>query len=239
MPKGLGTSTGLAKCPRSDHGGMLDFPAWLWLQSLIQGTTEFLPVSSTGHLGLGWALLERFGMGVPQPDEQQLIDIALHVGTLIAVIVYFARDLVQVAAGGVALFMPQPTSRQDPRTRLFLYVFLSSVPILLIGAFPPLAEWREPIKNNLPLIAFTTLIFGLLLGIADRLSWATGKLRDLSLWGAVFIGFMQCLALIPGVSRSGIVMTAGRFLGMEREAATRFAMLLSVPAISGAGFAAA
>ena len=214
---------------------MFDLPLWMWLQSLIQGITEFLPVSSTGHLGLSWALFERFGMDVPDPGEQQLIDIALHVGTLLAVIVYFARDMVQLTAGGLALFRRQEGSRQDPRTRLFLAVFVASIPILLIGAFPLTSALREPIKNSLPLIAATTVLFGLILWAADRFFWATGKLRTLSLWGAFFIGAMQCLALIPGVSRSGITMTAGRFLGLEREAATRFAMLLSVPAILGAG----
>lgn len=214
---------------------MFDLPLWMWLQSLIQGITEFLPVSSTGHLGLSWALFERFGMDVPSHGEQQLIDIALHVGTLLAVLVYFARDIVQLIAGGLALFRRQEGSRQDPRTRLFLAVFVASVPILLIGAFPLTAALREPIKNSLPLIAATTVLFGILLWAADRFFWATGKLRALSLSGAFFIGAMQCLALIPGVSRSGITMTAGRFLGLEREAATRFAMLLSVPAIFGAG----
>ena len=214
---------------------MFDLPAWMWLQSLIQGITEFLPVSSTGHLGLGWALFERLGMDIPPENEQQLIDIALHVGTLFAVIVYFARDMVQLTAGGLNLFSRQEVSRQDPRTRLFLAVFIASMPILLIGAFPLTAAMREPIKNSLPLIAATTVLFGLLLWAADRYSWATGKLRGVSLWGALFVGLMQCLALIPGVSRSGITMTAGRFLGLEREAATRFAMLLSVPAILGAG----
>ena len=214
---------------------MFDLPAWLWLQSLVQGVTEFLPVSSTGHLGLGWALFERFGIDVPSEQEQQLIDIALHVGTLLAVLIYFARDMVQLAAGGLALFLRQEGSRQDPRTHLFLVVFVASMPILLLGAFPLTAEIRELIKNNLSLIAATTILFGILLWIADRFFWATAKVRNLSLLGALFIGAMQCLALIPGVSRSGITITAGRFLGLEREGATRFAMLLSVPAILGAG----
>ena len=144
---------------------MIDIPLWLWLQALVQGVTEFLPVSSTGHLGLGWVLLEAWGFEVPSEGEQQLIDIALHVGTLFAVVAYFFGDLYRIAAGGLALFTRQQ-GRQDPRTHLFVRLIVASVPAFVLGLF--IAEFREGVKNDLSLIAATTLAFGLLLWIADR-----------------------------------------------------------------------
>lgn len=211
---------------------MFDVPAWLWIQALIQGATEFLPVSSTGHLGLSWAILPNLGFSVPRSADQQLIDIALHVGTLLAVILYFMGDVVRLIAGGIALFTHRQ-DRMDPRSRLFIRIVVASVPALMIGIL--IADFRSAYKNNLELIAATTIIFGLLMWVADRFFWSTTKLRHLSLRGAFFIGLMQCLSLIPGVSRSGITMTAGRFMGLEREQATRLSMLLSIPIILGAG----
>ena len=211
---------------------MFDIPVWLWLQAFIQGITEFLPVSSTGHLGLGWATLEALGFSVPSPADQQLIDIALHVGTLFAVIGYFFGPILQVLGGGIALFMPRK-ERQDPRTPVFIRLVIASLPALLVGLL--VSDFREAYKNDLALIAATTILFGILLWVADRFFWSTNKVRHMSLLGALFVGFFQCLALIPGVSRSGITITAGRFLGLEREEATRFSMLLSIPLILGAG----
>ncbi len=211
---------------------MIDIPLWIWLQALVQGITEFLPISSTGHLGLSWALLEGFGFEIPSEQQQQVLDIALHVGTLGAVIAYFFGDLVRVAAGGIALFTSDQ-SRPDPRSLLFVRLVVASVPAFLIGIL--ITEFRELYKNDMALIAFTTLAFGVLLWIADRFFWSTKKMRHMSLLGAFFIGLMQCLAFIPGVSRSGITITAARFLGLERVEATRFSMLLSVPLILGIG----
>lgn len=212
---------------------MIDIPLWIiWLQAVVQGITEFLPISSTGHLGLSWSLLESFGFQVPAQPKQQLIDIALHVGTLGAVVVYFFGDLVRVCAGGMALFTSNQ-SRPDPRSLLFVRLVVASVPAFLMGML--IADFRELHKNNMELIAAMTLGFGLLLWVADRFFWSTKKLRHMSLIGAFFISLMQCLSLIPGVSRSGITITAARFLGLERVEATRFSMLLSVPIILGAG----
>ena len=211
---------------------MIEVPIWVWLQALVQGITEFLPISSTGHLGLGWALLEAFGLEVPDPAQQQLIDIALHVGTLGAVATYFFGDLVRIGSGGLALFTSnQP--RPDPRSLLFVRLMVASVPAFLVGLL--FADFRDIYKNNLEVIAATILLFGILLWVADRFFWSTKKLRDLSLRGALFIGLLQCLSFVPGVSRSGITITAGRFLGLERVEATRFSLLLSVPLILGAG----
>ena len=207
-------------------------PLWLLVQALIQGATEFLPVSSTGHLGLSWALLENWGFSVPSPGNQQVIDIALHIGTLLAVILYFRGDIWRVAHGGLALFTPR-YGRLDPGSLLFVRLVVASVPALLMGVL--IADLRESYKNDLALIASTTLLFGLLLWIADRFCWSTGKLRHLSLLGAAFVGLLQCLAFIPGVSRSGITITAARFLGLDRSDAIKLSMLLSIPLILGAG----
>ncbi len=211
---------------------MFDFPLWIPVQAVIQGVSEFLPISSTGHLGLGWALFDAWGVEVPRPADQQIIDIALHVGTLLAVILYFFGHVGRLIGGAFALFTHQPY-RPDPRSLEFVRLAVASAPALVAGLL--ISDFRAEHKNDLALIAGTTLVFGVLLWVADRFSWAGIKLRNLSLSGAFFVGLMQCLALIPGVSRAGIILTAGRFMGLDREEATRFSMLLAIPIIIGAG----
>ncbi len=211
---------------------MFEIQPWLIIQALIQGLTEFLPVSSTGHLGLGWAALEASGLNTPTTGDQQIIDIALHLGTLMAVVLYFFGDVTRLYSGGLALFTRQ-SDRPDPRSLLFVRLIVASIPALLIGML--ISDFRETYKNDLGLIAATTILFGCLLFVADRFFLPTTRLKHLSLSGAFLIGIMQCFALVPGVSRSGITITAGRFIGLDRESATRFSMLLSIPIILGAG----
>ena len=163
---------------------MFDIPLWLWLQALVQGVTESLPVSSTGHLGLGWAGMSLLGLELPPAGDQQLIDIGLHVGTLGAVVVYFFRDIVHLAGGGWALFTPQQ-GRQDPRSRLFIHLIVASIPAFIAGLL--IADFREAYKNDLALIAATTLIFGILLWISDRFFKSTRPLRHMSVAGGGLI----------------------------------------------------
>ena len=182
--------------------------------ALIQGLTEFLPISSSGHLILMPAL---FGW----EDQGLSFDIAVHLGTLAAVVVYFRRDLFAMARG--------LTNAASADGRLARQLLIASVPLGLAGiSSSDLVETtlREPL-----VIAFASAGFGILLFAADR--WRRGSMseRELGWSGALMIGLGQALALIPGTSRSGITMTAALALGMSREAAGRFSFLLAIPAI--------
>ncbi|MCH7551360.1 MAG: undecaprenyl-diphosphate phosphatase [Proteobacteria bacterium] len=188
--------------------------------ALVQGVTEFLPISSSGHLILvpavaGW------------PDQGLAIDVAMHVGTLGAVILYFHRDLWSMIAGLAGM------RRRDPGARLAGHLVLGTVPAVIAGFL--LDRYYPGGIRGLEVIAWTTLGFGVLLFAADRLGMTVRRLEHLRAGDVVIIGLAQVLALVPGTSRSGITMTAGRLLGLERKEAARFSLLLSIPIILGAG----
>ena len=190
--------------------------------AVVQGITEFLPISSSGHLiltsrVLGW------------PDQGLAMDIAVHVGTLVAVMAYFWRDVGLVAVGAVNLLR----GRENSGTRLARFVIIGSIPIIVAGFFAKFLV--ETNLRGVEIIAWTTLVFGLVLWAADKLGMTVRRIEHLGWRGAVFIGVMQVLALVPGTSRAGITITAARILGLERLEAARFSMLLSIPAILGAG----
>lgn len=191
--------------------------------ALIQGLTEFLPVSSSAHLILGSRL---FGW----PDQGLVFDVATHLGTLLAVLVYFRHELLEMARA-CALSAPTPEALQYRRLALSLAV--ASVPALLIGYFAH--DLVEFYLRDVRLIAWTTIGFGLLLWAADRVGSKQGELADFGLRSAIVVGLGQALALIPGVSRSGITITAGRFLGFSPEASARFSFLLAIPVVAAAG----
>lgn len=183
--------------------------------ALIQGITEFLPISSSGHLILvpellGW------------PDQGLGFDIAVHLGTLAAVIVYFRRDIIDMAR---ALLEPR-----RPEFRLAAYIIVASIPLGLAGLL--FSDQVEGTLRSPSVIAASTVGFGILLWLADRLG--RGRRAETSLdWRDVaVIGFGQALALIPGTSRSGITMTAALAMGLSRQAAGRFSFLLAIPAIA-------
>lgn len=190
--------------------------------ALVQGVTEFLPISSSGHLILvpvltGW------------PDQGLVMDVAVHVGTLGAVMVYFWRDLWSMI-GGVLRF---PGESRDSGARLAGYVIVGTLPVIAAGyalntVLP--GGLRDP-----RIIAWATLGFGLVLYVADRFGMTFRRVEHIGLADAVIIGLAQVLALVPGTSRSGITMSAARLMGFERRDAARFSMLLSIPAILGAG----
>jgi undecaprenyl-diphosphatase len=191
--------------------------------ALIQGLTEFLPVSSSAHLILGSVV---FGW----PDQGLVFDVATHLGTLVAVLVYFRRDWLDMA--GACLKPPvTPTDRQH--RRMFAWIVLASVPALLIGGLAP--DFVEKYLRDVTVLAWTTVGFGVLLGVADRISPKQRTIESLGLRDALLIGLAQACALVPGVSRSGITITAGRFLGLSPDAAARFSFLMAVPIIAAAG----
>lgn len=203
--------------------------------ALVQGVTEFLPISSSAHLILGRAILSGLGFAVTEltPAEELALDVALHVGSLGAVIVYFWRDILLLLGG----LLDGLTGKGGSRFRLLLVVIAASLPIV-IGAFIAKDLITES-GRSLTIIAWTTLIFGIVLWFADRQPQKKSDIEALSFRDAIIIGFAQILAIIPGVSRSGICMTVGRFVGLDRPLSARLAMLLSIPTILGAGVLAA
>ncbi|MBL6927726.1 MAG: undecaprenyl-diphosphate phosphatase [Rhodospirillales bacterium] len=190
--------------------------------AIIQGITEFLPVSSSGHLVIvsplmGW------------PDQGLIIDVAVHVGTLGAVIVYFWRDLLAMAAG----IWRALTGRKDPAARLAVQIVLATVPVIAAGY--ALNHFMPQGIRSLTVVAWATLGFGIVLFVTDKAGMTIRRIEHLGFSDAFVIGMAQILALIPGTSRSGITMSAARILGFERADAARFSMLLSIPTILGAG----
>lgn len=189
---------------------------------LIQGLTEFLPVSSSGHLVLAPWL---FGW----EDQSLAFDVAVHMGTLMAVVVYFWRDLVSL----IPAVPRMVTSAQDDHTRMARGLLLATLPACILGAALRIAldiEFDSP-----ALVATNLIIFGLLLGAADRWGRRNKRLKGLSMGGYVMLGFAQALALIPGTSRSGATMTAALALGLDRVDAARVSFLMAVPVIAIAG----
>ena len=188
--------------------------------AIVQGLTEFLPISSSGHLILSPYL---FGF-----DDQGLaFDVAVHLGSLIAVLAYFRRDVWGIAIGWLAaLGRGRPQSRES---RLGWAIIIATLPVVVAGLLlKPLVEGalRAPW-----IIAVTTIGFGLLLGWVDLRARRERDIDQLTLRDALIIGASQILALVPGTSRSGITMTAGLWLGMNRAAASRFSFLLAIPTI--------
>lgn len=190
--------------------------------SVVQGITEFLPVSSSAHL-----VLVPFFMG--EPDQGLVIDLASHVGTLAAVLFYCRAEIARMILGAIETLK---TRRLTP-SNLALQIVLATVPAVVAGFL--LHDFKPEGIRNIEIMGWNLIIFGLLLGLADRM----GKMdftidRDMTYKRALIVGLAQMLALIPGTSRSGITMTAGRFLGFSRIEAARFSLLVGIPATFGA-----
>ena len=196
--------------------------------SLLQGLTEFLPISSSAHL----VLLPRF---VSWEDQGLAFDVALHLGSLLAVVFYFRKDLVQVARGIAARVVDR---KANEHSRLAGLIVIATIPVCLTGL--PLGSFvdgwiRVTPARTFGVISLTTLGFGLLLWLADR---RHGNSRDVSrirVRDAIWIGLAQSISPIPGTSRSGVTVTAALFRGLDRRSAVRFSFLLSIPTISLAG----
>lgn len=197
------------------------------LLALVQGITEFLPISSSAHLALApWLLGWK--------DQGLTFDIALHLGTLVAVLLYFFRDWVQVIAQGFGVSYGNDPQLKQSRMLLW-YLALASMPIAVIGfIFKEQAEeWRSPF-----LIGGLMIGVGILMWLADRAASCKKNIAGITLADSLTIGAAQALAVVPGTSRSGITLTAALFRGIDRPAAARFSFLLSTPAIAGAAASA-
>ena len=191
--------------------------------ALVQGLTEFLPISSSAHLILVPVLSD-------WPDQGLAFDVVMHLGTLSAVIWYFKKDVVQLTVDWTHSCVQKKTIGES---RLAWLVILGSIPVGLAGLL--FHNFIDHALRSPLVIAWATIGFGLLLCISDYVGKNTDSEHQLSWKNGIIIGFAQALALIPGTSRSGITMTAGLFAGLTRQGAARFSFLLSIPAIVMAG----
>ncbi len=196
----------------------------LVLLSLLQGITEFLPVSSSGHLIL-------FSKFTAFPDQGVAMDVALHIGSIVAVMIYFAPTLWRILRDLWASKL-LPNFRLEGN-QLFYLLMVATIPALIVGGGLKFygTEWLRSTK----LIGWNILLYGILLGVVDKLAATNLTIKDLSLKKALLIGLAQCLALLPGTSRSGVTITMGRYLGLERREIAKFSMLLAIPTILAAG----
>jgi undecaprenyl-diphosphatase len=192
---------------------------------LLQGLTEFLPISSSAHLRifpelLGWE------------DPGAAFTAVVQIGTETAVLLYFWRDIWRIGSTWArSLFVPE--TRADRDARMGWFIIVGSLPIVLLGiAFKDVIEQDF---RNLWVIGTMLILFGVILGVAEKVGRKTQSIERLTMRDAVLLGLAQAAALVPGVSRSGSTISMGLFLGYEREAATRYAFLLAIPAVVGAG----
>jgi undecaprenyl-diphosphatase len=192
---------------------------------LIQGLTEFLPISSSAHLRI---FPELVGWGDPGAAFTAVVQI----GTELAVLIFFRKDIWRIASMWLrSLFRPEYRGHLDARMGWF--IILGSLPIVVLGI--ALKDVIEEDFRSLWIIGAMLIVMGIVLGIADRIGGTDKSLKQLTLRDALLMGFAQALALVPGVSRSGATLSMGRFLGYDRETATRYAFLLAIPAVIGAG----
>ena len=192
--------------------------------AIIQGITEFLPVSSSAHLILAPLAVSAWG------DQGPLIDIAAHVGSLFAVLIYFRKETAMLARGGLDLV----TGRTSDDRQLFLYIAVATLPILCVAAMLVAFDLTSALRSP-TVIGLASIFFGLALWHADRSKGTKEGLNRITWRETLAIGFSQALAVIPGASRSGVTMTAARYLGWSRSEAARYSMLLAIPTISAFG----
>jgi len=193
----------------------------LIILSLIQGLTEFLPVSSSGHLIIVPNILS-------WRDQGLIIDVAVHAGSLLAVVIYLWRDLWSMTAALIDF----RNLRENPNLKLAQIIIIASLPVMAAGFMVSLFVGDS--ARNLEIIGWATLGFGILLGLSDKIGMTLNELKHMQFLDGILIGISQALALIPGASRSGLTITMARFLGYNRSAAARFSLLLAIPAILGA-----
>ena len=197
---------------------------------IVQGLTEFAPISSSGHLILvPW--LFHWTFFLENPELNKTFDVALHVGTFVGAVLYFRHDIWEYLRAWVRSIRKRSVERTDERLAWFLII--GTIPGAVVGA---LLESVIEEKLGQPwIIAIMLAVFGVVLYLVDRYSRADRGMRDLKLSDALLIGMAQAIALQPGVSRSGVTITAARGLGLKRESAARFSFLLALPVIGGAG----
>lgn len=198
----------------------------LIILALVQGITEFLPISSSGHLVLVHAIFDE----TKSWKNHMALNVAVHVGTLFSVLLYFRRDVIKMLCGFLAC---TKGNFKNQGMKLNAYILLASLPVILAGL--GLHILKPSWLLALEIMAWSTLVFGVLLWIADRLKPTEKTLESMSAKDALLIGCAQALALVPGTSRSGVTMTAARFLGYSRPESAHFSLLLAIIAIAGAG----
>lgn len=199
----------------------------LFVIALVQGITEFLPISSSAHLILvpvatGW------------PDQGLTIDVAVHVGTLAAVMIYFRREVVELTQTAFRMVLRPRDGGDEAGRRLVLGIILATIPAVIVGLLIKLAG-ADLLLRSITVIGWASIIFGLLLYWADQRGANDRPLAQMTLSRALIVGLAQAVALIPGSSRAGMTILAARYLGFHRIDATRFSMLLSIPTILAAG----
>lgn len=201
---------------------------------IIQGLTEFLPISSTGHLTIAGKLMGLISS--ENPEHWTSFMAVIQLGTLLAIIIYFWKDLWGIFIDFVNenLVKRNKFSNQSSNSKMGWLIILGSIPVAVIGlGFKDVIEGA--FTKNLYVIASSLIILGIILALAEKIGKFKRDLKDINWKDALIIGFAQSLALIPGSSRSGTTITAGIFVGLKRETAARFSFLLSVPAILGSG----
>lgn len=191
---------------------------------IVQGITEFLPISSTGHLVL-------FPWFFNWHDPGLAFDVALHLGTLFAVVYYFWRDWVNIVIAFIQGVLKR-SFKDNPNGRLAIFIAIATIPGALAGIV--LEDLASGVLRHPLAIAFAVFFFGIVLYLADKYSKQTRGINELTLWDSLLVGIFQGIAIIPGVSRSGITITGGLFRNFKRDEAARFSFLLSAPLIFGA-----
>jgi undecaprenyl-diphosphatase len=192
--------------------------------AVVQGITEFLPISSSGHLILvpvltGWA------------DQGLITDVMVHMGSLAAIVVYFWRDVWALMKGAFR-FLHGETTLEG---KLLILIGLATVPAVLFGMFAKWSGLMDAVRGGAQIVAWNAIVYALLMLIADRLGASRRRMESMTLTSALLIGVAQALAIVPGTSRSGATITAARALGFNRPEAARFSFLLGIPAFVGAG----
>ena len=190
--------------------------------AVVQGVTEFLPISSSGHLILVPKLMH-------WQDQGLVVDVLTHLGTLFAILIYFWRDVWRITRGALELLKGNVTEEG----RLAIYIVLASIPAVAFGIFLKKYGYTD-LERNVAVVAWNTILYGILMLIADMVGPQNRTMSNMTLGSALLVGLAQALALIPGTSRSGVTITAGRFLGFTRPDAARFSFLLGIPATAGA-----
>ena len=190
--------------------------------AVVQGITEFLPISSSGHLILVPKLMN-------WEDQGLVVDVMTHLGTLFAILIYFWRDVARILRGALELLKGRVTDDG----RLAIYILLATIPAIGFGIFLKTLGYTD-LERNVAVVAWNTVLYGLLMLVADLVGPQNRTISNITLGSALLIGVAQALALIPGTSRSGVTITAARFLGFTRPDAARFSFLLGIPATAGA-----
>ena len=195
---------------------------------IVQGLTELLPISSSAHLNLipwifNWTSSAEFNTAF------EAFDVALHAGTLLAIVIFFFKDWIKLIVGGFNQVIKKQKSEEG---KMFWYIVLATIPGGIIGFI--LDHYAEDYLNKPIIIAIALIVMGIILYFVDKNCKSETEYKDMTLKQTFLIGLSQCLAFIPGVSRSGITMTTGRFMGVKRESAAKYSFMLSAPIVFAA-----